>query len=1111
MKKIDRMHLERKFDKYSVEDWLDKDNWEGLIPLEIEDEVGKGKGLIARRKFEVNDTIGFYRGKRLTEAEYMKKHQVGENEYIFVNKENKLYIDATEDENCLARYINDSNNEKPNARTKIYTDRSGRKHIQIVCCREIDVGDEIHYDYKGEYMPWRVTQNVKRTAQKQTVTPPTPDVSESIFSVGEVPTSTAPPDDMEKPPFMKLGPKMSKTVNFDVQGPPRLHLEESPLSTVTSRDCVSIATTNDNEKQLGSPKPFFLSKDFRTTTKKPKTTGRPPIKNEHTGLIQCSSRHVISNEDVFNPLKSTSFHCLACGLPFRLAEEIQEHRFRCEKRKTDYPEGQLAAERSGKDQYLLCMCCLGMGCKSTYITFKKHVLEESGHFDSADWMVVEYEREARYDSSKSSKKPDTISKKTESDDDTQSSSDEEEEERSKSKDTSTKTRTINGLYRCRKCPNKDFTRAPNLLRHLRVEHNLKSMPKKDLNALHKMQLLQNKNEVENLNEKRYFCTHENCKQLYQRPRQHNSSHQDFRIIVRKFTDLPEFISEKFKPLDNQSSELHEFNRPGLDFSSMLTEFKQSKLIENELNEQITFTHQNIDGKIRKLSDCIKQTNGFRDLTKIKDWLNSYPGVVNKASSKQNLLGDLQKFVKFVQLKLGGDESKLACSLIEKTIQDRFKALNRVSKIEKTLYIEREAKKLPSMKELELLRKEIVQFLEAALTGQKASDQDFRTIQHNLIALLIISNGARAGTIYRLHQDYLNRMTYDNETRVYTFELLPSEFGNDGEEKTDVELAREMSQSHKNFKFEGKKFLSLLQNEKEFLEVYLYMRELKGQQNEKFLFCPTGLQDPSLYQLESRTKNYQRTIQNQYNIESFDSNKVRKILNSYWAENISDPRQIRSIDQAMGHSRGVASMHYEVARDKAKNSAHMTLLINKDLSKFSEQPRAIEHAEQLGPSLNIEQPGANQEAAVTSAAMEILEEETDDEMQDETFEIGEVERENEEVDGNGGSKDETMSLDYRESCSSQEQDAAVNSLPTAGKIALFIKNRPQRSTAKYTLNTAGRLYLAKLYRKKRMGTKFSLRAAITQPEDNEIQMTLDQARAIFEQIDRWISQGAPSIW
>ena len=164
---------------------------------------------------------------------------------------------------------------------------------------------------------------------------------------------------------------------------------------------------------------------------------------------------------------------------------------------------------------------------------------------------------------------------------------------------------------------------------------------------------------------------------------------------------------------------------------MLTEFKQAKLIENELNEQITFTHQNIDRKIRKLSDCIKQTNGFRDLTKIRDWVNSYPRVVNKASSKQSLLGDLQKLVKFVHLKLGGNETKLGCRLIEKTIQDRIKALNRISKIEKTTYIEREAKKLPSMKELEILRKEIVQFLEAALKGKKMSDQEFRTIQHNL--------------------------------------------------------------------------------------------------------------------------------------------------------------------------------------------------------------------------------------------------------------------------------------------------------------------------------------------------------------------------------------------
>ena len=80
----------------------------------------------------------------------------------------------------------------------------------------------------------------------------------------------------------------------------------------------------------------------------------------------------------------------------------------------------------------------------------------------------------------------------------------------------------------------------------------------------------------------------------------------------------------------------------------------------------------------------------------------------------------------------------------------------------------------------------------------------------------------------------------------------------------------------------------MQQEKDFLEIYLYIGELKGQGNEKFLFCPTSLKNPSLYQLDSRTTNYQKTIQNQYNIDNFDSKKVRKILNSYWAENVSDP-------------------------------------------------------------------------------------------------------------------------------------------------------------------------------------------------------------------------------
>ena len=85
-------------------------------------------------------------------------------------------------------------------------------------------------------------------------------------------------------------------------------------------------------------------------------------------------------------------------------------------------------------------------------------------------------------------------------------------------------------------------------------------------------------------------------------------------------------------------------------------------------------------------------------------------VENKASSKQNLFGDLHKIV---YLKLGEDETKLEYSLIEKTIQERIKALNRISKIEKNTYIERETKKLPLRKELEILRIEIVQFLETA--------------------------------------------------------------------------------------------------------------------------------------------------------------------------------------------------------------------------------------------------------------------------------------------------------------------------------------------------------------------------------------------------------------
>ena len=79
---------------------------------------------------------------------------------------------------------------------------SSKKYIQIVCCREIDIGEEIHYDYKGEYMPMRtVMQNFKLTARKEFSNLPTLDVSKSRFSTSELPTSTAPPMERKNPPF----------------------------------------------------------------------------------------------------------------------------------------------------------------------------------------------------------------------------------------------------------------------------------------------------------------------------------------------------------------------------------------------------------------------------------------------------------------------------------------------------------------------------------------------------------------------------------------------------------------------------------------------------------------------------------------------------------------------------------------------------------------------------------------------------------------------------------------------------------------------------------------------------------------------------------------------
>ena len=612
MKRIDRMHLERKFDNYSVEDWLDKDNWEGLIPLEIEDEVGKGKGLIARRKFQVNETIGFYRGKRLTEAEYMKKHQVGDNEYIFVNKENKLYIDATEDENCLARYINDSNNEKPNARTKIYTDRSGRKHIQIVCCREIDVGDEIHYDYKGEYMPWR------KQKITESVTASTLPYASSISVISQQKNSEK-NDDSPDNSFDEI------QTNMEAEN---IGISDEEDSVDASEDLFKESDENCQDNEPTSPPPLhpkpsiinsegdrkeiFLTTRFKQTDYPPLTSKRKANNAVEIAVKQKEAK-IDKKTIVFqstNRERETEMHCLFCKYPMESEREMAFHRFVCEHKKDVFPDETFSYRETGADKYYLCIKCLGLCCQSQHPQFRKHVEKESGAWSEEFYMIIKLDRESEAPKIKSN--VEIIEKCATSNTDQLQVS-------TSSAPYSVREITDDTLTYCSACKSNGLSRPNKLRAHL---ENVHRVDKKYLSIIIRVMLLENSNRRDKTNEKNYVCLHEDCLIMFGRRGDHTYNHVKEQRLVRTLSYLPEYIT---KELEKRVLAEEEIKTPHvkIDFALHLTEIKKSAVLERHRNEHDVITPENVDLICSRVKDCLVLTEGLTKVYMTTEWMNQY--------------------------------------------------------------------------------------------------------------------------------------------------------------------------------------------------------------------------------------------------------------------------------------------------------------------------------------------------------------------------------------------------------------------------------------------------------------------------------------------------------
>ena len=378
-----------------------------------------------------------------------------------------------------------------------------------------------------------------------------------------------------------------------------------------------------------------------------------------------------------------------------------------------------------------------------------------------------------------------------------------------------------------------------------------------------------------------------------------------------------------------------------------------------------------------------------------------------------------------------------------------------------------------MKELSAVRENVTQYLQTELEAQNIDTVQYKTIQHNLIALLCMRTLARAGTIIKMRASYLQEIEVDEANGLYRIALMPPEIKDirtgKGQNVRINLIHRQVLESHKNFRNDGEKYLKIKRTDFEILKKYMNLRSLFHLDSSDWLFAPldSGVTETTKEVVEARMKSYSRTVRKQHNLPNFDANRIRKAVNSHWAETVDDPRAIRALDQQMGHSRAVAVQHYEVAQNKKRNSAFMTTLLDRDLTDVvHKKPR-----EQLALQISGK---------------------TDD--ADEASE-GEV----------------TDASEYSPSSDSSSKDQKTIELPSEKEISLFIKRRKQRATQKYQLDDEGRNYLAQVFLKNLLQDNFNLSRAITRSEVPGFNLKLDQVRVIFKQVKDWIREESGQLW
>ncbi|XP_051263460.1 uncharacterized protein LOC127367551 isoform X26 [Dicentrarchus labrax] len=314
----------------------------------------KGRGVFAKAHFHKGDFVVEYRGELINSEESQRRRRTYHVKctvfmFDFHWQERTWCIDAAREDGSLGRLVNDDNNH-PNCKMKKVISE-GKPHLCLFALRDINVGEEITYDYGGTDWPWRkkvggpltVTgssdadisstkdQDPDRSScsQKQVGGPSTVTRSKISRTKDQDPDRSSCSQKQVGGPSTVTRSKISRTKDQDPDRSSCSQKQVGGPSTVT-RSKISRTKDQDpdrsscSQKQVGGPSTVTRSKISRTKDQDPDRSSCSQKQGSDELGLHLPKKNVGMNQSVVNYMDSDESQCSStCPANFDKTSETE--------------------------------------------------------------------------------------------------------------------------------------------------------------------------------------------------------------------------------------------------------------------------------------------------------------------------------------------------------------------------------------------------------------------------------------------------------------------------------------------------------------------------------------------------------------------------------------------------------------------------------------------------------------------------------------------------------------------------------------------------------------------------------------------------------------------